>query len=421
MTAERRKFGDADVADANLPTMESESGSGMKERTGAVITYNLTTSTLSSPRDILPVAHSRRHSFSSQPDSTIGTALASNRHPATFKYFGKLPLELRDLIWKESLPNPRVVEIVIDPRREEWVSPRESRHETCGMLLACSESRKMFLDHYKALCPYRRTEHLKVVAKIYARGAKGKFERLQAYANSSKFSEHKKPIPQVCYISPSIDTLYIGPQPKMFGSFVSTFPWCQKALRDLNDWSAIANIRHLAVDKVEYIYGGDFNDADELSFLKDLTKLETLTVCLGDMGMGSRIRDKRLIQGSGESLPSPIVTLVVVPNSKWLQKHAHWALLDKDGMRELFKERNEEKIRDLLPMLKFARVLRGGIDPRDSRHAEPMFNLKRRERQGLTNALSQSRTTTSEADIECPSINYAYHTPRRLRLREESN
>lgn len=136
-----------------------------------------------------------------KPKASRKQALA---HP-TFHPFKYLPTELRLKIWKEGLPDSRVIELEYTSGGLWW-APLESQ-QTPGLLTANTESRAVFLKYYSVLCRYAPSDYTpKNVARQeedYGKPLPYPAHYVDPQADMSGF--------QICYFDPDVDILYLGP------------------------------------------------------------------------------------------------------------------------------------------------------------------------------------------------------------------
>lgn len=156
-----------------------------------------------------------------------------DKRPQKFVQFPKLPLELRRIIWRWSLPRSRIVEIFYDPERGCW-----SCCPPPTGLRVNSESREVALEWYKLSFATQTT-------------------------------------PPMIYIDMDIDQLYVG---------IGNFSPCQfdmappEYLFRVLDREEKKTIKHLVIDNRINSYFPDVSDDIEYIPFLGLPNLEMLTV-----------------------------------------------------------------------------------------------------------------------------------------------
>jgi hypothetical protein len=97
--------------------------------------------------------------------------------PTEFSLFPQLPRELRDVIWRHACPEGQIIEVELVNGR--LLGANESTRP-CPLLLACKESKTIYLRDWLQLCFYE-----KLVGQVISR--------------------------YLVYLNPAVDTLYFGP------------------------------------------------------------------------------------------------------------------------------------------------------------------------------------------------------------------
>jgi 2EXR family len=149
-----------------------------------------------------------------------------------FTLFPKFPAELRLKIWKEALPDPKVVEIEYCGAELDWFSPKPSKAKPSGLVLANQESGDVYLKNHISICK------LVAVSKDGWYGERRK--------QSGGFCSHAISQYGMFYFNPTIDILYLGP------SASRTFCLTVKSVAVLAKKSWMQNITTLACEWVEY-------------------------------------------------------------------------------------------------------------------------------------------------------------------------
>lgn len=143
-----------------------------------------------------------------------------------FTKFPQLATELRLKIWLHALPGPKVFEIEWCDKLSLWFSSKESRNAVCGLVRANSESREVYLKHYKPLL-------------VQSTSSKG---QTSCCHNSSG---------PTAYMDPMIDILYLGANSE------NEYCFCPQALTALKSIPIISKVQILACELKECIDGAE--------------------------------------------------------------------------------------------------------------------------------------------------------------------
>ncbi|KAE9368009.1 hypothetical protein N431DRAFT_313746, partial [Stipitochalara longipes BDJ] len=180
-----------------------------------------------------------------------------------FTLFPKLAPELRLKIWKDALPDPRIVEIEWCYDEKKWFCPIESQSTPSGLIRANKESSKVYLKVYIPLSKH------------------GSVGTSKGIPGRRHYCTRKISLTATASFDPTIDLLYIGPSA---GSHlcIST-----GAIEPLSRMPWMENIQTLACEFRECKSGlGSFiEDKDDLPFAY-IPHLKELIIIVRDVTEG---------------------------------------------------------------------------------------------------------------------------------------
>lgn len=180
----------------------------------------------------------------------------------TFPLFSVLPQELRLCIWSHAFPDSRLVEVVWNHVRREWISPLAYLRQPNHAALANLEANRLFLEKWFQL-PLRSSNN------------------------------HTRHNPQrITYFNPELDVLYIGPSDSLPDDHFLA------VIDDLAAIDCMRSVRVLAcgVDELAEV----FKENNELNFLAHFPRLVFLIIIQNDCGYSG------LVNGTVGSSPMEV-------------------------------------------------------------------------------------------------------------------
>ena len=247
--------------------------------------------------------------YTSEPPPISKEAEFSTFHP-----FSRLPIELRCLIWSFTRPQPHVIEIVWSGK--EWQAVAASRAKPNNIIQASKEAYQDFLLKWQPFCKHQASD-------------------------TASLGEHP-----LSYISPEIDTVYIGGHPFNMDCF------SDEALEALVKLPGILQLRHLAMEISEWYeeeqVPGNHEKNWEIDFLALFPNLELFTIADYDL-------DREFIHRS-EKRPIGEVTLVDPIQIQWTSELEMWPKMER-RLNQLRKLPEGEA----LPKTQVKEVLRGSV------------------------------------------------------------